>query len=137
MKQRLAQIAIVAATLAVAICAHAAVKETLLYKFSNTSATSPAFPQSNLVMDKAGNMYGTTYDGGTHKLGTVFELSPESNGCWTFSVIYNFGTVPNDGAFPYGPLTIDSAGNLYGVTLEGIPNTSGVVFELSPDGSGG
>lgn len=137
MKQRLAQISIVAATLAGAICAHAAVRETFLYKFSSESSSNPAFPQSNLVIDKAGNMYGTTYDGGTHKLGTVFELSPESNGGWTFAVIYNFGTVPNDGAFPYGPLTIDSAGNLYGVTLEGIPNISGVVFELSPDGSGG
>jgi uncharacterized repeat protein (TIGR03803 family) len=105
------------------------------YTVINTfSATNGANPVSGLVFDKAGNLYGTTLAGGKGK-GVVFELSPNSNGGWTESVIYEFGSVTNDGANPYGWLVIDTNGNLYGTTEHGGVKGLGTVFQLSPSGS--
>jgi uncharacterized repeat protein (TIGR03803 family) len=134
MKKRLAGIAVILVVCGVAVCAHAAVKETILYRF-NRNKSGPYAPLSNLVMDKAGDLYGTTYEGGASGAGVAFELSPQSGGVWTYSVIHNF--TGNDGYEPYGPLAIDSTGNLYGITNGGGPNGDGVLFELSPNGSGG
>ena len=89
---------------------------------------------SGVVFDRAGNIYGTTYDGGAYGGGTVFELSP-SNGGWTETVIHNFGT-GFDGSFPIASLLIDAAGNLYGTTLLGGIYDDGTVFELSPSAGG-
>ncbi|SRR5579871_2153788 len=133
MKKRVAQIVMMGAALGLAVYAHAAVKETVLYKFLKNGGGAYA-PLSNLVMDKAGNLYGTASLGGPNNAGAVFELSPTSGG-WTYSVLHTFTLA--DGNGPYGPLTMDSAGNLYGVTSQGGSSGSGVVFELSPDGSGG
>lgn len=100
-------------------------------------------PQAGLVLDAAGNIYGTTWQGGLYGVGTVFELSPTSTGGWNYSVIYNFGATYADGEGPQAQLTIDSAGNLYGSTISGgstagyCHNLScGVIYELSPSGSG-
>jgi hypothetical protein len=80
-----------------------------------------------LVFDKAGNLYGATYIGGsgnwkfrraTHGCGTIFELSPRRHGGWTERVIYSFKTLA-DGAAPYSTLTLDSMGHIYGVTMGG------------------
>jgi hypothetical protein len=67
-------------------------------------------PLSNLVLDPAGNLHGTTL---VNPGGTVYELSP-SDGGWTFNVLY---TIPGPGQ-PYGPIAIDSAGKLYGETAQ-------------------
>jgi uncharacterized repeat protein (TIGR03803 family) len=100
-------------------------------------------PQAGLVFDSAGNLYGTTWEGGLYGVGTVFELSPTSTGGWDYSVIYNFGATYADGEGPQAQLTVDSAGNLYGSTISG-GNTGGycnnlscgVIYELSPSSSG-
>jgi uncharacterized repeat protein (TIGR03803 family) len=86
-------------------------------------------PQGGLVMDAAGNLYGTTDTGGTGGGGTVFELSP-SGGGWTFSVIASLSGVHGSG----GNLAFDSAGNLYGTTLNDGAYQYGNVFKLTPSG---
>jgi uncharacterized repeat protein (TIGR03803 family) len=92
-----------------------------------------ARPQAGLVMDAAGNLYGTTTLGGSGSSGTVFELDTNNNE----TVLYNF-TGGADGAYPTAGLTQDAAGNLYGTTQSGgigtcmfgnIPGC-GVVFKL-------
>jgi len=87
----------------------------------------------NPLFDSAGHIYGTTDEGGSAGLGAVFELTP-SNGGWTESVIQSF--TGQNGANPYNGLILDSAGNLYGTATAEGPVGDGVVFELSPSGSG-
>ena len=101
--------------------------ETTLY-------SSSAGSYAPVVFDRAGNIYGTTYDGGSQGGGSVFELSP-SNGGWTYTVIHSFGT-DFDGSFPIAGVVIDAAGNLYGTTLSGGAYGNGTVFELSPSDGG-
>ena len=115
--------------------------ETVLYSFAGGNDGSQAF--GTLVMDNAGNLYGTTFDGGSLGEGTVFELSPGEGGDWTKTVLHSFGE-GYDGSFPYAGVILDSAGNLYGTTEEGgHPDGGycqifgcGTVFELSPSADG-
>jgi uncharacterized repeat protein (TIGR03803 family) len=110
--------------------------EKVLHSFGN--GTDGFYPFDNLVIDGFGNLYGTTYGGGIHSYGTVFELSPNGSGGWTERVLHSFNLNGADGALPYDGLAIDSAGNLYGTTpYGGINYLGGTVFELSPNGSGG
>lgn len=118
--------------------------EKVLWSFGGTS-TDGAFPATNLVRDKAGNLYGTTELGGSVGEGTIFELSPQSDGTYTESVLFNFctntiGQLCVDGYQP-NSLIIDSAGNLYGTTYTGGGQDSGIyggtIFELSPPKSQG
>lgn len=102
--------------------------EVLLYSFSGTDGQSP---DAGLVMDSAGNFYGTTKYGGTNGDGTVFKLS--ANG--TETVLHSFAGGFGDGANPAAPLIMDSAGNLYGTTVRGGPSDNGTVFEVSASGS--
>src|SRR5262249_4629552 len=93
------------------------------------------FPGGRLVLDSAGNLYGTTQGGGLYGRGQVYELSPSGNGVWTLKSLYDFSNV-SSGAYPSRGVTFDSQGNLFGVTTESDFGPS-AVFELSPDGSGG
>jgi uncharacterized repeat protein (TIGR03803 family) len=101
-------------------------------------------PAATLAQDAAGNFYGTTVSGGTGTLctngcGTVFELSPLAGGKWKETVLYSF-TGGSDGKNPYGGVTLDSKGDLYGTTVSGGSGGScsgdgcGVVFLLSKSG---
>jgi len=109
-----------------------------LYALAN-SGRDGEFPQSDLVIDGAGNLYGAAQQGGSPKsscsnyCGTVFELSP-SGGTWKFSLLHAFmGAKYGDGGLPWGALFLDSAGNLYGTTFEGgktCNSCSGTVFKL-------
>jgi uncharacterized repeat protein (TIGR03803 family) len=98
-----------------------------------------ASPIGNVVFDSQGNLYGTTYSGGTYGSGTVYKATL-SGGTWTVSVIYSFPAYPNDGADPFSAVVLDSAGNLYGTTeFGGSGDCSigcGTVFELSPSQGG-
>lgn len=94
--------------------------ETVLHSFANSP--DAANPVNGLIMDKAGNLYGAAYAGGTgNGNGAVFELSP-SDGSWTEQVIYDINSV-------YSGLTMNAAGNIFGTTY----NT---IFELVSNGSG-
>ena len=117
-------------------------QESVLYTFRGQP--DGVNPGGTLVLDKAGNLYGTTAGGGQFNAGTVFELSRQSNGKWTEKTLYNFRGM-SDGAGPLGSLLIDDKGNLYGITQRGglkpknVPACSsgcGAVFKLSPDTQG-
>jgi uncharacterized repeat protein (TIGR03803 family) len=113
--------------------------ETVLYRFTGGSdGANPGL--GAFIFDQAGNLYGTTSNNGYPNTcdgicgGTVFKLSPSGSG-WTKSILYSF-TGGSDGNAPYAGLTFDQAGNLYGTTVSGGLYGKGVVFELSPSGSG-
>jgi uncharacterized repeat protein (TIGR03803 family) len=100
--------------------------ETMVYSFGGTG--DGAQPEAGLVMDKTGNLYGTTVSGGGSNDGTVFELTPSGSG-WTEQIIHSFTGA--DGVAPYlGHLTFDRAGNLYGTTKTGGKHNAGTVFKL-------
>ena len=110
--------------------------ETVLYRFSGPDGDHPA---AGLVRDSSGNLYGTTFYGGTASCscGTVFKLTPSG----TESVLHSF-TGGSDGKFPQGALLIDSSGNLYGTASEGgVVNCDngihgcGVVFKMDQSGN--
>jgi len=104
--------------------------KTILYQF--TGGQDGGQPASALVRDSAGNFYGSTTTGGAGGVGgTVFEISP-SGGSWNFAVLHAFGS----GVGPFAPLTMDAAGNLYGTANQAGMYAFGLVFELSPSGSG-
>ncbi len=105
--------------------------ETVLHSFSGNDGIAP---EGGLVRDAAGNLYGTTSRGGTSDRGTVYEVSPTSDG-WTETILYSF-TGGADGASPEGTLALDAGGNLYGTATFGGGSNNGVVFKLAP-GSGG
>jgi uncharacterized repeat protein (TIGR03803 family) len=106
---------------------------TTLYGFGD--GADGGQPWGELVMDAAGNLYGTNNQGGgLCYCGVVFELSPSAGG-WTYQVLHTF--VPAvDGGWPHAGLTLDAAGNLYGTTSTYGPNGGGTVFELSPASGG-
>ena len=107
-------------------------KETVLHKF--TGPPDGYFPEALLVQDGAGNLYGTTHIGGEYGYGTVFKLN--TTGIET--ILYNF-TGGSDGCFPYAGVILDTAGNLYGVTLQGgagfCNSGYGVVYEVDANGN--
>jgi uncharacterized repeat protein (TIGR03803 family) len=106
--------------------------ETVLHNFNGTDGLHP---WANLLMDTAGNLYGTTYQGGAYcapfGCGTVFELKPSNDG-WTETVLHSFNEDGHDGYDPLGTLILDTNGNLYGTTEYGGINLYGTVFKLSP-----
>jgi uncharacterized repeat protein (TIGR03803 family) len=95
---------------------------------SFTGGNDGAGPNSPLVQDAAGNLYGTTPGGGSGGNGTVFEFS-HASGSWHETILQAFDGA--DGSSPTG-VTLDSRGNLYGVTASGGPNGNGVAYRLSP-----
>jgi uncharacterized repeat protein (TIGR03803 family) len=100
--------------------------ETVLYNFclAVVGCTDGSGP-TNVILDRAGNLYGTTTDGGAYGYGAVFELSLVGAN-WTEKVLHSFAA-GGDGAYPSAGVIMDSAGNLYGTNIE-------VVYELSPAG---
>ncbi len=104
--------------------------ESVLYSFQGT--TDGANPVGGIILDKAGNVYGGTFDGGVNGGGTVYELSP-SGESWTFTVLYSF---PGGYGGPYNKLTFDAKGNLYGILNGESAHGFGSVFKLSPGKDG-
>ena len=94
-------------------------------------------PNTTLISDSSGNLYGTTQAGGTSADGIVFELTP-SGTKYTETVLHSFTGSGGDGAVPQGALLLGSGGVLYGTTSQGGDATCkcGVIFSLTP-GSGG
>ncbi len=73
-------------------------------------STDGSGPDSGLVFDAAGNLYGTNVAGGIHNSGTAFELTPDGSGGWTEKVLHSFGN-GTDGKYPFDSLVIDRLGN--------------------------
>jgi uncharacterized repeat protein (TIGR03803 family) len=109
----------------------------VLYSFCRPLCGDGDFPVAGLIFDKAGNLYGTTENGGAHGVGgTVFKLAPNADGSWRESVLHNFCRRPHcsDGEFSQANLIFDLAGNLYGTTFSGGGLFGGgTVFKLAPN----
>ncbi len=111
--------------------------ETTLYAFPG-GPNDGFLPEGGLIFDSAGNLYGTTSEGGTggSSLGTVYELSPPSqpDGNWTETILWSFGgNIGNsDAQKPACTLVMDKQGNLYGTAPNGGLYQFGAVFEVSP-----
>ncbi len=104
--------------------------ETVLHRFSG--GTDGAVPEAGVIMDSAGNLYGTTVGGGLGQSGTVFELSPSGSG-WTEQILHSFQS-QTDGDYLTAGVIFDRSGNLYGAAQGGGPTGGGTVFELTPSG---
>jgi uncharacterized repeat protein (TIGR03803 family) len=103
-------------------------KESVLYSF--TGGPDGATPFAGLILDPAGNLYGTTYAGGASSgHGVVFKLDTSG----TETVLHTF-TASTDGANPYAGLTRDSQGNLYGTTYFGGKSGFGTIFKIDTTG---
>ena len=137
------------AMLIVCCCFGCAQEYKVLWDFGGSASGDGSYPQGGLALDSAGNLYGTTTNGGafcpeSQGCGTVFRLSPNPNGSWTETVLYSFcadriGIQCLDGRSPEVGLTVDAVGNIYGTTMNGGDeacvidgNGCGTVFELSP-----
>jgi hypothetical protein len=106
--------------------------ESVLYSFSQ-SGNAGFIPESGVVVDSAGNVYGTTFLGGANNAGAAYQLTP-SGSSYRLTVLHGFGG-SNDGAFPFGGMIMDRQGNLYGTTGTGPgSNDGGTVFEFQPSG---
>jgi uncharacterized repeat protein (TIGR03803 family) len=101
-------------------------QETILYSF--TGGADGSSPSSAVVLDSAGNIYGTTLEGGTNNDGAVYKVDPAGNETVLHTFDYTDGSGPNG-------LISDSAGNLYGATFVGGPSYGGVVFKLTTSGT--
>ncbi|HEY3777277.1 MAG TPA: choice-of-anchor tandem repeat GloVer-containing protein [Rhizomicrobium sp.] len=110
-------------------------RETTLYSFCARDPSCPDgyLPESPLILDRSGNLYGTTSAGGANDGGTVFRLTPDGKETVLYSFCRRSGCA--DGAGPGGGIVMDRKGNLYGATVVGgTPGGNGTVFKLSPDG---
>lgn len=98
--------------------------------------TEGANPYGTLLLGSDGQIFGTTAHGGTNGLGAVFELTPplQQGGPWALTLLYSFGSAPNDGIYPYSGLVMDKNGILYGTTVSGGGAGQGTVYSLTPSG---
>jgi len=107
--------------------------ETVLYPFK--AGLDGNSPFAGLVLDRDGNLYGTTAWGGLGSCeggcGVVFKLTPGTQGNWRYEVLHRFMGNP-DGARPYAGLILDNKGNVYGTAAYGGTDNAGVVFEVTP-----
>ena len=108
--------------------------ESILHTFQGGS--DGANPYGQLTLDANGNVYGTTNGGGLSSDGTIFELSP-SGSSYQYKQIYAFQGAPNDGSSPQAGLLLASNGTFYGTTFSGGKHYEGMVYALTPSGSGG
>jgi uncharacterized repeat protein (TIGR03803 family) len=119
--------------------------ETVLFSFDD--GFNGANPESGLIFDESGALYGTTFNGGPDDIGVVFKLAPPSKagGKWKETVLYGF-TIPerdgfpcfvcgNSGSNPYGNLAMTKKKVLYGATVWGGDYNAGAIFQLSPPAS--
>ena len=107
--------------------------ESVLYSFRQQS--DGFAPYAVPTMDAGGNLYGTTTCGiEPNCYGTIYKLTPSSNGEWSETVLHAFQGGQNDGFGPqFVPVAIDRAGHLYGTTTQGgLYDGKGVVWEYTP-----
>src|SRR5258708_16609664 len=127
----------IVAPFALLVSAASASSTKVVYSFAGGG--DGEYLDTDLVMDGAGNIYGSTVQGGDFGSGTVFQLSPSATG-WTHTVLYSFkgGT---DRCSPYKGVTLDAQGNIYGTPATGGGGSGeggcGVVFKLTNSGGGG
>jgi uncharacterized repeat protein (TIGR03803 family) len=104
----------------------------VLHSFTDTPYDGSQ-PSAALIMDRLGNLYGTTPLGGSANAGTVFKMKADGA---NFRILHSFAKDASDGVAPYAALTLDAFGNLYGTTGFGGSSGVGTVFTLKTDGAG-
>src|SRR5664279_2695697 len=110
---------------------HGGWTESTLYSFALETG---AYPQSGVIFDSAGNLYGDASNYGLYGYGMIYQLAPSASG-WTETTLYSFQGAA-DGLGPVGGLVFDRTGNLYGTTVEDGAFGYGSVFKLAPQGDG-
>ncbi len=107
---------------------------TLIVQHTFLNTPDGSTPTAGLYQDANGTFWGTTTVGGSHSLGTVFELYPDRLVAerWHYLEVYSFAGGTTDGANPQSLLTEDKNGNLYGTTNAGGSAGEGTVFQLKP-----
>jgi uncharacterized repeat protein (TIGR03803 family) len=93
-----------------------------------TSGANPWYV--TLVQGTNGELYGTTYNGGSKSAGTAFEVTTSG----TFTLLHSFANSETDGGYPTGGMTLGTDGNFYGTTQQGGSSSQGVVFQMTPAG---
>jgi hypothetical protein len=116
-----------------------------LYSFCSPKGGCPNGdePDEPLSWDTRGNLYGTTVFGGNGSpkcpgnlgCGVAFQMTPDSDGSWTYHVMHRFANFPTDGQYPSG-LVVDASGNAYGVTGYGGAHKSGTIYKMTPSTGG-
>jgi len=103
-------------------------KETVVHPFGDFQ-NDGAYPESPLISDSKGNLYGTTIQGGSGGIygGVVYQISAQD----AYTVVYDFAS-QSEGGGPNGPLLLGSNGSFYGTTASGGTANSGTVYELIP-----
>jgi uncharacterized repeat protein (TIGR03803 family) len=133
---RLKALAFIAFTLAALVSPAFAAKEKVLHTFGETAAdgTNP----NPVISDASGNLYGSTFGGGTAFVGAVFELMLDPDGKWSEKVLYSLCSQKDclGGAAPEGTMALDAAGNLYGTTTQNEIQPGGSAFQLAPQADG-
>ena len=107
--------------------------QTILYAFQGGDGPNDIRP--GVLFGADGNLYATSYFGGTNGCGTVFKLAHNSDGSWTENTLFNFDCA-STGSQPTGGVTFDKVGNLYGSTTGGGNSGKGVIFQLTPNSDG-
>ena len=112
--------------------AQAAGKERVLHSFTGyTVGQDGSLPYSGVVRDDAGNLYGTTFNGGANDLGTVFKIAPSGKE----TILHSFANGGDDGVNPQAGVILDKQGNIYGTTRNGSAHNVGILFKLTPQGT--
>ena len=108
-------------------------KETILHNFAGGSDGGNG--DGHLAMDTAGNLYGLASEGGSkncnYGCGVLYELSAKGR----FTILHRFAGGTTDGCNPEGSVVQDTAGNLYGTTLECGSNNYGTIWKVSKTGT--
>ena len=106
--------------------------EQVLYSFAGGTDGSGSI--SNVLFDQAGNLYGTTSEGGDPSCGcgVIFRLSPQQDGSWVETVMHAFTGAPDDGASAYDGMVGGSNGAFFGATVHGGDDDEGAVYRFSP-----
>jgi uncharacterized repeat protein (TIGR03803 family) len=116
-----------------AFLGHAQVVEQTIKSFGSAGPMDGSYPDAALLWGLDGRLYGTTSEGGSNDVGTVFTLNSDGSG---YQILHHFSSVPNDGSYPVAALIQDSNGVLYGTTPNGGSNNVGTVFKLCANGGG-
>jgi uncharacterized repeat protein (TIGR03803 family) len=103
--------------------------ETVLHSFSCTDGCNPKYVTP--VFDKLGNLYGTTFFGGTYGNGTVFKMAPDG----TLTTLYSFHSAAGDGYNPNSGVALDTKGNIYGTAPIGGSYGNGTIYEITAAGA--
>ena len=107
--------------------------ESAIYSFKTADGHLPT--QAALALTTKGTLYGTTIQGGTWDSGVIYQLTTKNGISYTESVLYSFGDT-GDASVPNGPILMDTAGNLYGVTAQGGTYGQGALYKYVPAANG-